>query len=249
MTKRLSALPATALSFCVLLFGGCIKASDSWLAEREEILNSINETYAAQAKNRKTIEAQERRILELENRNKAQAAEIEALKSGRPRASRSVKNASNKKTTSLIKKLDRLESSIQDTVSGTQQSPSEIEKNTYTSAYLAYKSNRYDEASSIFEGLLKSYPNGEYTDQTLYWLGESYLAQKKASAAIKPLEKLVSSYPESSKYASALLKLGTAYQSVGQRTNARKTFQRLLNDYPDSDAAEAARQKLRRLKK
>ncbi len=251
--KRLPALSAAALSFCLLVgLNSCVKPADSsWQAERENILRSINEAYSQQEKTRKKIEEQEKRILEMENTIKTQAAQIDAFKNGRPN-SRVTKRVPSTKTSSLAKKIDRIEASIQDsvnTIPGNQQSASEVEKNTYTSAYLAFKSNRYDEATSIFEGLLKSYPNGEYTDQTLYWLGESYLAQKKSSRAITTLSRLIKSFPESAKYASALLKLGVAYETVDQITNAKNIYKRLLKEHPDSDAAEIARQKLNQLRK
>jgi len=117
----------------------------------------------------------------------------------------------------------------------------EDEKDHYTAAYLALKSGRYEEAIEKFRELLKTNPNGAYSDQAYYWLGESYLAQNNIPRAIGNFEWMVSNYPESTKHAVAMLRLGISYQSQGRITEARDLLQRLLKIHGDSPSAEEAR--------
>lgn len=146
---------------------------------------------------------------------------------------------------SLAKKLNRVEQSIAQVKSPppppTPQMTSEDEKNSYTAAYLALKSGRYDEASATFEKLLRDFPKGEFSDQAYYWLGESYYAQNKLRSAIRAFNQVVANYPDSAKYATALLRLGTTYKETGNINKANATFQRLIRERPNSPEAENAR--------
>lgn len=122
--------------------------------------------------------------------------------------------------------------------------PTEAEKNSYTAAYLALKSGRYEEASQGFVEHLKNYPEGEYADQAWYWLGESQLAQKQEKQAMASFERVVRDFPSSVKHAAALLRLGQIQQARGKRKSAEALFNRLIAEHPESTAAEQARSAL-----
>ncbi len=120
----------------------------------------------------------------------------------------------------------------------------EAEKNAYTSAYLALKSGRHEEASKAFKEQLKAFPEGEYTDQAWYWLGESQYAQQLQKPAIASFKQVIDKFPASVKHAAALLRLGQIYQSTQQPKLASRYFNRLIKEHADSTAAEQARSAL-----
>jgi len=122
------------------------------------------------------------------------------------------------------------------------------EKNSYTAAYLALKSGRFEEAGKQFEVHLRKFPGGTLTDQALYWLGESYLAQKKAPEAEKTFKSLLRHHPTSSKFAATLLRLGMIYQRSGHKGDAKAAYLQLIQSQPNSSAAEQARSRLNTLK-
>ena len=154
-------------------------------------------------------------------------------------------NASRKITKEkLDKKIEKIAQAIKPAEPVDQAVNKEDEKDHYTAAYLALKSGRYDEAIEKFRDLLKTYPNGGYSDQAYYWLGESYLAQNNIERAIGNLEWLVSHYPDSTKHAAAMLRLGMAYQEQKRLDEARSILQRLIEKHADSPAAEQARKLL-----
>ena len=122
------------------------------------------------------------------------------------------------------------------------------EKNSYSAAYLSLKSGRFEDASKQFLAHLKKFPRGSLTDQALYWLGESFLAQQRDEDALKALKQLVSDYPRSSKYGIALLRIASVYEKEERKGDAKAAYLQLIQTQPNSNAAERARARLAALK-
>ncbi|MDX8403693.1 MAG: tol-pal system protein YbgF, partial [Mariprofundaceae bacterium] len=246
--------PVAAL-FMLLAFSGCVeKDVDVWEQDKPIILESIQQTQTDHSAVNAKMEAMEARVFELEKSVKKQEAENIALaanlKSLRRKKTRKKPSAKvSKKDQKLVTKLNKIESNIHSpTIKGVpviQPSAKSIEKNSYTAAYLALKSGRYEEAAIGFKSLLNDYPQGEYADQAYFWLGESYLAQHKTEEAITALKKIASDYPDSAKHPAALLRLASAYQESGHRGDAKAALQRLIKQHPESNAAEQARTQLK----
>ncbi len=258
--KRPLALPvAVALMLC-LGVSACAskKPPEAWLQDKPIVTGSIRGLQKGQQSIEEEIGVFKGRLIELEQARmlrtstmNARNAGIEQLETRMARleamAARSKKSSRITKQ-KLVRKLDKIVKSIsKPVVTPPVQPPAEQEKNHYTAAYLALKSGRYKEATQGFRHLLKSFPKGEYTDQTWYWLGESYYAQHKLQQAIDAFEMVVIHHPKSSKYAAALLKLGLAYKGVSRMGDASTVWQRLIRKYPDSAAAEQARRQLKGL--
>ncbi|RMH52017.1 MAG: outer membrane protein assembly factor BamD [Zetaproteobacteria bacterium] len=122
------------------------------------------------------------------------------------------------------------------------------EKNSYSAAYLSLKSGRFEEASKQFLAHLKRFPHGNLTDQALYWLGESFLAQQRQKEALKAMKQLVRDYPRSGKYGAALLRIASIYRRQGRVGDAKAAYLQLIQTQPNSPAAERARKQLAELK-
>lgn len=242
---------------CLTLAGCAGKQAEQWQQDSAAIRQSLAQIQSKQTETQAFVETLSQRLAGLENQTRRQEAEVQALSASFERLKKSLvakpKQASRKpapaKEPKLIKKLDRIESSITKSIQNPPQPPPESEENSYTAAYLALKSGRYDEAAAAFALLTVKYPDGEYTDQALYWLGESYYAQHKPDKAIRPFQKVVTDYPKSGKHAAALFKLGKVYQELKRPGDAKAVFQRLTREYPDSTAAEHARIELYKLGK
>jgi len=254
--KRPSVYPVAAL-FVLLAFSGCApKGAASWQADKEIVLQSIQQTQAANASLQEKIATMEARVIELEKslkeqeaENKALSATVMAVRKASPR--KIVSRKVSAKDQKLARKLEKIESSIRSaTTKGApviQPSDKSIEKNNYTAAYLALKSGRYEEASIGFKTLLHDHPQGEYADQAWFWLAESHFAQRKYNDAIDAFNKVANDYPDSAKHPAALLKLASAYQESNRRGDAKAVLQRLIQQHPESNAAEQARNELRKM--
>ena len=258
--KRPPVFPVAAL-FVLLLFSGCAgKGGASWEQDGTQVMGSLQKTEGEQAAVKVTLDQMESRIAGLEKDleeqlkvNSELSARLNAMQKSRASSKKITSKAasSNQKqfAKKLEKKLEKIELSIHSAAkkgpSSTMATSPESEKNAYTSAYLALKSGRYDEASQAFKILLAKYPQGEYADQANYWLGESYFAQQKMKEAIKAFKSVANNYPNSAKHPAALLKLASAYQESGRKGDTKAVLQRLIKEHPESNAAGQARSRLK----
>jgi len=206
-----------------------------------------------------TIVNLQKRMIELEQTQTTQTSIVDAQNASIQQLQTSTMHlesmaAKSKKSSriskqKLVRKIDKIAKTISKPVISLPSQVGEEEKNSYTAAYLALKSGRYDKATQGFQHLLKKFPKGEYADQAWYWLGESYYAQHNIKQTIHAFETVAKHYPKSAKHAAALLKLGLAYQDAARVKNAKDTLQRLIREHPDSAAAEQARRQLQNMSK
>ena len=256
--KRPSVFPVAAL-FVLLLFSGCAGTGGaSWKQDKTQVIESLQEARGEQSAIKATLDQMEKRIAELEQNlkeqqeeNSALAARLDSVKKSTRSGKTITSRVASTKKKQLTKNLAKIQSSIRSAAQ--KVSPStmainpESEKNAYTSAYLALKSGRYDEASQAFKSLLLNYPQGEYADQTHYWLGESYFAQQMMKEAIESFKSVADNYPNSAKHPAALLKLASSYMQSNRTSDAKAVLQQLIKQHPESNAAEQARTRLKTL--
>jgi len=243
-----------AFAVCLILTGCVVdkKEVESWQQDKQLVMQSVEQLQAQQKQMLERLSLAETQLADQKTASMQQHAayasqkeQIAQLKYSLRRLQKTTAklNESRKITKlKLDKKIEKIAQAIKPAepveITG---SGGEDEKDHYTAAYLALKSGRYEEAIEKFRELLKTQPNGAYSDQAYYWLGESYLAQNNIPRAIGNFEWMVSNYPESTKHAVALLRLGIAYQSQGRITEARNSLQRLIKTHGDSPSAEEAR--------
>ena len=121
------------------------------------------------------------------------------------------------------------------------------EKEGYRNAFNLLKQRRYDEAVRAFEGLLASYPNGEFSDNARYWLGETNYVKLDYRAALKDFQRLVQDYPLSPKVPGAMLKIGYIQDEQNNPGRARETLRTLTEKFPKTTEARLARGRLDRM--
>jgi tol-pal system protein YbgF len=125
----------------------------------------------------------------------------------------------------------------------------------YEEGFRYYRSGSYDKAVERFRTFLQQYPQSEYADNALFWLGECYLKQGDQERAILAFEDVTKRYPKGNKVADALYRQGVALLEMGKQTGqedayrpaAKDVFERILRDYPDSERVPEARRQLERI--
>jgi len=125
-----------------------------------------------------------------------------------------------------------------------RRATTEEEKNTYTAAYLAYKSERFKDAIQSFQRLLTQYPDGEYSNPGYYWLAESFLAQKAYTKALETFVFYTAHYPKSGKLAAAMLGTARTHLALQDASSATAVLRQLEASFPDSTAAEQGKKLL-----
>ena len=121
------------------------------------------------------------------------------------------------------------------------------ERETYDAAYLLVKQGQYDEALEAFRQFLVDFPQGKYSPNSYYWMGELYLAinPQDLEAARQSFIQLLDQYPVHYKVPDAMYKLGKVYFLKGDKNKARSLLKQVISNYSkgtNSTAADKARQ-------
>lgn len=121
------------------------------------------------------------------------------------------------------------------------------EQISYLAAYELIKNKHFDEALISMEKFVAQYPQGGYTANAQYWLGELYMVKKNYPQAIHHFESVLQQFPSSSKSSASMLKIGYALADSGKIRDAIKRLQQVVKNYPDTNTAQLAKAKLESL--
>jgi tol-pal system protein YbgF len=121
------------------------------------------------------------------------------------------------------------------------------EQQAYRDAFELLKGGQFTQASAALTKFLAEYPSGRFTDNALYWLGESYYVSREFGPSLEAFEQLLVDFPDSPKRSHAMLKIGFIHDEEGRKDQARKVLSDLLKTYPQSTAASLADKRLKRL--
>lgn len=119
----------------------------------------------------------------------------------------------------------------------------------YAKAYSLVKARDFPAAITEFSAYVERYPEGRYTPNAWYWLGELYLAAKpqNTEAATAAFQRLLTDHPNHSKVPAAMYKLGTVYFLAGEKERAQQMLTHVIDRYSNTgnSAVNKAREFLR----
>jgi tol-pal system protein YbgF len=122
------------------------------------------------------------------------------------------------------------------------------EKAEYDTALAILRDGRYSDAALAFKQLIASHPDGSYTDNAWYWLGETYYVTRDFDQAQAAFREVMTRFPQSAKLADSRLKLGFIYYEKQDWKAARTELEAVVNGWPASTAARLASERLARMK-
>ncbi len=122
------------------------------------------------------------------------------------------------------------------------------EMREYQKAFEVLKGGQYDQAISLFGDFLSRYPDGEYTGNAQYWLGEANYVTRRFDVAETEFQKVLSLHPDSNKVADAMLKLGYTFYELGNWNSARSTLQDVATRFPGTTVARLAENRLQKMR-
>jgi|GEM_PF-146565 len=115
------------------------------------------------------------------------------------------------------------------------------ERELYTAAFNAMRARDFETSLQGFTQLIERFPNGQYTPNAYYWIGELQLVgNTDAEAARQSFMQVINLYPDHQKAPDSLYKLGVSYHNLGDVETARLFLRRVQQEYPDSAAANLA---------
>ncbi len=124
--------------------------------------------------------------------------------------------------------------------SGASGGGSSSEREAYSAAFELMRQRRFEESEAAFEALTEEYPNGVYTANAFYWLGELNLALDDNEQARQWFAQVVNLYPDHQKIPDTLYKLGVTYHRLGDDDRAREYLHQVRDEHPQSSAAGLA---------
>lgn len=107
--------------------------------------------------------------------------------------------------------------------------------------------SRYSEAAENLRLLILSYPNGTYTGDAYFWLGEIYLVQEMFEDSSEILNAFVTKFDDHPRKADGLYKLAIAKVNLEEFEAAETLLQEVISNYPNSGASLLAEQDLIKL--
>jgi tol-pal system protein YbgF len=121
------------------------------------------------------------------------------------------------------------------------------ERDAYRTAFEHLKDRDYEAAKKEFAAMLVRYPQGQFADNGVYWLGEIGYVNKDYATALTHFNRLISDYPGSPKVPSAMLKLGYVYAEQQDLDQARKMLQAVSERFPDTTEGRLAKGRLEQM--
>jgi tol-pal system protein YbgF len=116
------------------------------------------------------------------------------------------------------------------------------ERSAYAHAFNLTREKKFPAAIEAFQSLLADFPNGQYSANALYWLGEIYLVidPPDLERSRQSFVQVVNLYPRHQKASDSMYKLAVVYRQMGDGDRAREYLARVQSDYAGTTAARLA---------
>ena len=114
------------------------------------------------------------------------------------------------------------------------------ERDQYGMAIGLMRARKFQEAISSFQALIETFPNGRYTANCFYWLGELFVATGDKELGRQNFMQVINLYPDNQKVPDALYKLGRIYIDLGDMDVGQRYLSRVMENHPESSAAKLA---------
>ena len=212
-----------------------------------DLLNQLIQLRSELQALRSQVEELQRQNQQLQSTSKAQYLDLDdrlnRLEGGGPViAPPSASGASSAKPESVVPPVQDSAPAVYGDKGAVAQGAGE--RAAYDAAFNALKNGQYAQSAELFQNFLQQYPNGSYTPNALYWLGESYYVTQNYQLAQQQFQSLLDRYPTHDKAPGALLKVGLSQYGAREYDAAARTLGEVTSRYPGTDAARTAADRL-----
>ena len=95
---------------------------------------------------------------------------------------------------------------------------------------------------------VQRYAQSGYLPSALFWLGNAEYATKDYKESMAHFRQMLAAAPAHARAGEAMLAISNVQQELKDSKGARKTLEDLIKTYPDSETAQAAKDRLARLR-
>lgn len=191
-----------------------------------------------------------RSLLDLQNQLEASAAEIAKIRGQNEQLSRDLADAQRRQTEATKVLDERLRKFEPGKVSfeGAEFLVDPQEKRAFEQALASFRKGDFEVSRVALVDFLGRYPQSGYASAAFFWLGNAQFVGKDYKGAMASFQKLLAQDPKYARVPEALLAIANCQLELKDSSGARKTLESLIADYPRSEAADAAKDRLARLK-
>jgi tol-pal system protein YbgF len=122
------------------------------------------------------------------------------------------------------------------------------ETRDFEASLAIFRRGDFPASQTAFTEFLRRYPQTGYRATSLFWLGNAQYANRDYRGAIANFRALLAQAPEHARAPEALLSIANCQIELKDSAGARRTLEELTRTYPQSEAANAARERLARLR-
>ncbi len=118
----------------------------------------------------------------------------------------------------------------------------------FDAAMAVFRGGNFAAAQKSFAAFLKTHPKSPQYPAALFWLGNAQYATKNYKEAVNNFRGSLSMEPSGPRSAEAMLAIANCQIELKDNPGARKTLEDLVKRFPKSEAAQAAKDRLSRLR-
>ncbi len=115
----------------------------------------------------------------------------------------------------------------------------------YKLAHSMIESGQHKAARILFEEFLAQWPKDAYSDNALYWIGESHYAEGDYRKAALTFQRVRREFSKGDKAPDALFKLGYCFYAMDMYREAIPFLKEFVQSYPKSPLVKKAKDKIR----
>lgn len=191
-----------------------------------------------------------RSLLDLQNQIEALRAEQARLRGQAEQAARDISEAQRRQAAQgqVIDERLRSVEPQKVTVDGREFMANPTEKRDFEAALAVFRSGDFPGAQAAFLDFAKRYPRSGYFSSALFWLGNAQYATTNYKEAITNFRSMLSMAPDHARAPEALLSIANCQIELKDPRAARRTLEDLVRLHPQSEAAQAAKERLAKLR-
>ena len=191
-----------------------------------------------------------RSLLDLQNQIEALRGEIAALRGQNEQLTRNLSELQRGQRDVAQGVEDRLRKfePAKVTMDGREFTADPAEARDFDASLAIFRRGDFPAAQTAFTEFVRRYPQSGYRTTSLFWLGNSQYANRDYRGAIANFRALLAQAPEHARAPEALLSIANCQIELKDNPGARRTLEDLARAYPQSEAANAARERLARVK-
>ncbi len=191
-----------------------------------------------------------RSILDLQNQLEASRADMAKLRGQNEQLARDLSEFQRRQKDASVALDDRLRKfePLPVTVDGKEFLADPAEKREYDANLAVFRKGDFAAATNGFVDFLNRNPQTGYRASALFWLGNAQYANKDCKSAVVNFKSLIAMAPAHMHAPEAMLTIANCQSEAKETKAARKTLEDIIATYPTTEAANAAKDRLARLK-